>query len=119
MREFVKACKALSDETRLRILRLLMERDCCVYEVMRALEISQTRASRNLGALYDAGFLRLSRDGARCRYSIDREGLMRYFVDLLGAVDKALEGNETVLLDRQRLRSAAKSGWRRMDGLSN
>jgi hypothetical protein len=44
---------------------------------------------------------------------------MRYFVDLLGAVDKALEGNETVLLDRQRLRSAAKSGWRRMDGLSN
>lgn len=119
MREFVKACKALSDETRLRILHLLVERDCCVYEVMRALEISQTRASRNLSALYDAGFLELSRDGARCRYSIDRGGLKRYFVDLLEAVDKALETDETVLLDRQRLRSAAKSVRRRMDGLSN
>ncbi len=77
MREFVKACKALSDETRVRILHLLMERDCCVYEVMRILEISQTRASRNLSALYDAGFLELSRDGARCRYSIDRGGVKK------------------------------------------
>ncbi len=119
MREFVKACKALSDETRLRILHLLMERDCCVYEVMRALEVSQTRASRNLGALYDAGFLKLSRDGARCRYSIDRGGLKKYSVDLLEAVDKALEGNETAMLDRQRLGSAARSVRRRMDGLSN
>ena len=119
MREFVKACKALSDETRLRILRLLMERDCCVYEVMQALEISQTRASRNLSALYDAGFLKLSRNGARCRYSIDRGGVKRYSVDLLEAVDKALQANETALLDKQRLESAAKSVQRRMDGLSS
>jgi ArsR family transcriptional regulator len=119
MREFVKACKALSDETRLRILHLLMERDCCVYEVMRALEISQTRASRNLSALYDAGFLKLSRDGARCRYSIDRGELKRYSVDLLEAVDKALEGNKAVLLDRQRLGSATESVRRRMDRSSD
>ncbi len=40
--------KALSDETRLRISSLLLERECCVCEVMQALDISQTRASRNL-----------------------------------------------------------------------
>jgi len=119
MRDFVKACKALSDETRLRILHLLMERDCYVYEVMGALEISATRASRNLGALYDAGFLKVSRDGARCRYSIDREGLRTYSVDLLEAVDKALQGNETALLDRQRLRSAAESRSGPTHGLSD
>jgi DNA-binding transcriptional ArsR family regulator len=40
MRELVKAFKALSDETRLRILNLLLERECCVCEVMQALDIS-------------------------------------------------------------------------------
>ncbi len=35
MRDVVKAFKALSDETRLRILHLLLERGCCVCEVMQ------------------------------------------------------------------------------------
>ena len=48
MRELVEAFEALSNETRLRILNLLLERECCVCEVMQALQISQTRASRNL-----------------------------------------------------------------------
>ena len=61
MRDTVKAFKALSDETRLRILNVLLERECCVCEVMQALDISQTRASRNLAALYDAGFLKLKK----------------------------------------------------------
>jgi len=110
MREMVKAFKALSDETRLRMLNLLMERECCVCEVMQALEISQARASRNLSALYDAGFLKLRYDGLWSLYSIDKEGLKEYSVDLIEAVRKALEGNETALIDRQRLKSAERMG---------
>jgi len=59
MRDFVKLFKALSDETRLRMLNILLERECCVCEVMQVLDISQTRASRNLAALYEAGFLKI------------------------------------------------------------
>ena len=110
MRHLVKAFKALSDETRLRMLNILMERECCVCEVMQALEISQARASRNLSALYDAGFLKLRRYGLWALYSIDREGLKEHYMDLIDAVRKALEGNETVLLDRQRLSSARRVG---------
>ena len=55
MRDFIQLMKALSDETRLRISHLLLERECCVCEVMQALDISQTRASRNLGILQGAG----------------------------------------------------------------
>jgi Predicted transcriptional regulators len=106
----VKAFKALSDETRLRMLNVLMERECCVCEVMQALEISQARASRNLRALYDAGFLKLRHDGLWSLYSIDKEGLKEYSVDMIEAVRKALEGNETALLDRQRLKSAERMG---------
>jgi ArsR family transcriptional regulator len=63
MRSLVKAFKALSDETRVRIVNLLLVRECCVCEVVQALEVSQTRASRNLGMLYDAAFLKMRKDG--------------------------------------------------------
>ncbi len=63
MQDLLKAMKALSDETRLRILKILLERECCVCEIMQALDISQSRASRNLGILEDVGFLKARRDG--------------------------------------------------------
>jgi len=110
MRELVKAFKALSEETRLRILNLLLERECCVCEVMQALNISQPRASRNLSALYDAGFLKLRRQGLWALYSIDKESLKEHYTDLVEAVRKALEGNEIALQDRQRLRNAKRIG---------
>lgn len=110
MRDLVKAFKALSDETRLRMLNVLMERECCVCEVMQALQISQARASRNLSALYDAGFLRLRRDGLWALYAIDKEGLKEHYAYLIDAVDKALEGNETAIMDRRRLKDAERVG---------
>ena len=110
MRHLVKGFKALSDETRLRILNLLLERECCVCEVIQALWISQTRASRNLSALHDAGFLTLRKDGLWSLYSIDREGMQEYFSDLVKAVGKALEGNELVALDRECLKKAERLG---------
>ena len=110
MRDLVKAMKALSDETRLRILNLLLERECCVCEVMQALDISQTRASRNLSALYDAGFLKLRKDGLWSLYSIDNEEMKPHFADLVEAVRKGLEGNEVMALDRNRLKKAKRVG---------
>ena len=110
MRELVKALKALCDETRLRILNLLLERECCVCEVMQALNISQTRASRNLSALYDAGFLKLRKDGLWSLYAIDEEGMKEHFRDLVEAVRKGLEGNDVVVLDSERLKGAERVG---------
>ena len=110
MHDLVKAFKALSDETRLRILNLLLERECCVCEVMQALDISQTRASRNLSALYDAGFLKLRKDGLWSLYSIDKDGMKKYLSDMVEAVTKALEGNKVAALDRERLQKAKRIG---------
>ncbi|MFB0557256.1 MAG: ArsR/SmtB family transcription factor [Dehalococcoidia bacterium] len=36
MRDLVKVFRALSDETRIRILKVLLERECCVCEIMQA-----------------------------------------------------------------------------------
>lgn len=110
MRETIKTFKALSDETRLRILNILLERECCVCEVMQALDISQTRASRNLAALYEAGFLKLRKDGLWSLYSIDKDDTNEYLAYLIQAVTKALEGNKTLEQDRERLRQAVRVG---------
>ena len=110
MQDLIKAMKALSDETRLRMLNLLLERECCVCEVMQALDVSQTRASRNLSALYDAGFLKLRKEGLWSIYSIDREGMKEYYTELVEAVRKALQKNKVVSLDRERLRKAKRVG---------
>ncbi len=110
MKEIIKAFKALSDETRLRILNLLLVRECCVCEVMQALQISQARASRNLGFLYDAGFLKLRREGLWALYSIDEAAASEYLPELTKIVGQALKGNQMALMDIQRLRDAVRVG---------
>jgi len=110
MRELVKAFKALSDETRIRILKLLLERECCVCEVMQALDISQSRASRNLGILHDAGFVKARRDGLWVLYSIDEKGMASYSGALVELLRNSLDRDETISMDRERLRGAVRVG---------
>src|SRR5512136_774240 len=110
MRDLVKAAKALSDETRLRILNLLLVRECCVCEVMQVLDISQTRASRNLNLLYDAGFLKVRREGLWAYYSIDRAKLKDYLSVFLNAIELGLVDNETATEDREHLKEAQRLG---------
>ena len=110
MREMVKAFKVLSDDTRLRILSLLLERECCVCEVMQALEISQSKASRGLTALYDAGFLKMKKEGLWSFYSLDRESMGDYLSLLVEAVSRGFEGNKIAEKDCERLKKAARVG---------
>ena len=113
MHKLITAMKALSDETRLRIVNLLLERECCVCEVVQALDISQSRASRNLSALYDAGFLKLRKEGLWSFYSIDKDGAQEYYSQLVDAVREALEDNKVLEADRERLRKAKRVSLRR------
>jgi ArsR family transcriptional regulator len=112
MYNIVKAVKALSDETRLRIINLLAERECCVCEVVQAMQISQTRASRNLMMLYDAGFLKLRKEGLWSLYSLDKENLPEHLVKLVEAVESALAQNKMASLDKRRLKKAERVGPR-------
>ena len=106
MRDLVKIYKALSDESRLRVLNLLLERECCVCEVMQALEISQSKASRMLSALYDVGFLKLRKDGLWSLYSFDWEGMDAHLKDVMEANRRAFGSNKQMEMDRERLKTA-------------
>jgi ArsR family transcriptional regulator len=110
MRKLAKTFKALSDETRLRILNILLERECCVCEVMQVLGITQSRASRHLIVLCDAGFLKFRRQGLWAMYSIDWDTMSKCRIDLVGIVRDELKDNQTAILDRQKLATTEKIG---------
>ncbi len=60
--------KTLADPTRMRILALLEREELAVQEVMDALGMAQSRVSRHLGILRDAGLLRDRREGTHVFY---------------------------------------------------
>jgi len=57
MRQIVKVLKVLSDQNRIRILKLLDRRKFCVCELAAILGITQPSVSRHLKKLKAAGFI--------------------------------------------------------------
>ncbi len=69
----IKVFKALSDATRLRILKLLAGGELCISEIMLALKKPQSSISHNLSILEDAGLIRERKQGKWCLYRISDE----------------------------------------------
>src|SRR6266550_9230345 len=62
--------KALADETRLRILGLLLTGEVCVCDIHESLRIPQPKASRHLAYLRRAGLVETRRDGLWIHYRL-------------------------------------------------
>ena len=110
MEEFLKPFKALSDETRLRMLNILTEQECCVCEVMQVLGISQTRASRNLKILEEAGFLQARRDGTWVYYSLNGDSAKNFAAALAKMTGGFTAKSPLFKQDREQLQKAKRSG---------
>jgi ArsR family transcriptional regulator len=61
--------KALADETRIRLLNILMHHEMNVNEIVALMDMGQSRISRHLKVLTDSGLLECRRDGAWAFYS--------------------------------------------------
>lgn len=74
MNDAARIFKALSDETRLRILLLLFSGELCVCEVMAVLGLPQSTASRHLAYLRNAGWVLDRRQGIWMYYRLNDDG---------------------------------------------
>ncbi len=72
--------KALADETRLKILRLLVDNELCACSILEEFRFTQPTLSYHMKLLVGSGLVRASRDGAWVRYSLDEE----HFSELSG-----------------------------------
>ena len=70
MKEKLAVLKGLSDETRLRILILLTQRELCVCEIEASLKLSQAKVSRHLTVLRHAGLVHNRRRGTWIYYRL-------------------------------------------------
>jgi DNA-binding transcriptional ArsR family regulator len=66
---------ALGDETRVRIVEALAERDRTVNEIVGLFSISQPAISRHLRLLREAGFVSVEAEGTRRIYRLDPAAL--------------------------------------------
>jgi len=86
MQTFLKTVGALNDETRLSILRFIdINGAVCVCDIESAFGMIQSRISRHLKILKEAGFLRVERKGRWAYYSI-RSPLDKFRQDILKEV---------------------------------
>lgn len=73
--EEAKVFRALTDTTRLKILRLLSDGELCIVEMMLALKRPQSSISHNLSMLEDAGLVKERKEGKWCRYRISDDAV--------------------------------------------
>ena len=68
---FLKSVSALNDETRVKLIKFInIHGECCVCDLEHSFDMIQSRLSRHLKILKEAGFLKVSRDGRWAFYSI-------------------------------------------------
>ena len=99
--------KSLEDETRLRIMSLLLDAgELCVCDLITVLQLPQSTVSRHLAILKNAGWLKDRRAGIWIHYSIaqDLNSEQRIVIDALRNI---LEQDQTAGVDRERLGTLA------------
>ncbi|MFO7931555.1 MAG: ArsR/SmtB family transcription factor [Thermodesulfobacteriota bacterium] len=93
--------KALSDETRIRLVNILLHHELKVGELVGILEMGQSRISRHLKILADAGMVKSLKEGVWGFYSIADAGPGRTFIN---AVRYVFENEPVLEQDLERAR---------------
>jgi len=120
MDEMIGIFKALSDQTRLRIVKLLDKGELCVCDIVEALDVVQSKASFHLAVLKDAGLLKCRKQGKWIHYSLNESDLFRrmLMVSVCDRVDGGMMAEDRMRLERLlKLKSSGPDAARRNAGL--
>lgn len=82
MTEFLGILKALADETRFKILSLLLTHDFCVGALAKRLDISEAAVSQHLQILRKAGVVKGEKRGYYTHYWVERK-ILTYIAEKL------------------------------------
>ncbi len=75
-----KVFSALGNETRLKILRLLLASDLCVSDIVESVPGAASTIAHHLRTLEDAGLVASRRDGRSTYYTVHKEELAKYHI---------------------------------------
>lgn len=83
--------KALGEQTRIRIVKLLSVKPMYVCELEAVLEMSQPRVSQHLKILRHAGLLHMRKEGQRAVYSLREETFEEWICGFTDFLKRPLE----------------------------
>jgi DNA-binding transcriptional ArsR family regulator len=107
IKSFTNQAKAVSDPTRIRMLKLLEKGELCVCKIMEVLGLNQSTASKHLGILKTAGFVESRKEGTWAYYRLS-EKIHNYNKDYLKFIALHLNDDETIREDKKLLAAKAK-----------
>ena len=108
MKKTAQIFQALSDETRLRVIKLLEERELCVCELIQVLDMSQPRISRHLSVLKNAGLVDDRREGKWVYYSLCDGNENKAIKTILKTMTLLANDNSAVKKDKKKLKKAVR-----------
>ena len=108
MKKIANIFKALSDDTRLRVIKLLEERELCVCELMQVLKMSQPRISRHMGVLKNAGLVDDRREGKWVHYSLKKEARRKEVKVLIGVMSVMANDEAVIKTDKKNLKKTKR-----------
>lgn len=76
---YVKILKAMGDPSRLKLLKILSEKELCVCEIEEVMNMKQTTVSQQLRKLKEADIVIERKEGWWSYYSLNREKLEEFF----------------------------------------
>lgn len=90
--------KAIADETRFKILKMLLEHNYCVRALSRKLELSESAISQHLKVLREAGLIVGVKKGYFVHYDVDRDTLheLASKIEELAAIEREVCNPENV-----------------------
>jgi ArsR family transcriptional regulator len=83
----VEFCKALSDDTRQRILEMLLEAEMCVGDIVEAFDISQPSISHHLSVLRQFNLVTSRKEGKQVYYAINHDNVVECCGQLMAKFD--------------------------------
>ena len=96
MKPFVKVMKALSDPNRVKIIKVLQQKNMCVCELQAALNLAQSTVSKHLRILEEAGLVDYNKDGLCVNYFLADGNSSPYAASLLGNLQHWLNEDSEV-----------------------
>jgi len=106
----VNVMKAVSDPTRVRILKILEGGELCVCQIIAVVALGASTVSRHLSLLRAAGLVQDRRDRKWVRYSLSGRGANPCAAVVLRALRGWLDDDPVIALDRERVERARALG---------
>lgn len=103
MKSLKNIFKALSDQNRIRIMKMLENRELCLCEISKILGLANSTVSKHLSILRDAGLIIDYKDGKWVNFRLAKAPESMYVKEIQNLIKKWLTDDEIIRSDARKI----------------